>query len=178
MDEPNLLLEIVRSELPTIILIGLSGFIGKLWAEREIRKVSHRHSEKLASVSHELELLRERQLRTHNDKLIIYRHAMDNIVSTLAKLELYVMKKREFLSAEELEVFATERLRMYAYIGMLAPQEVMDANDKLTDLLLGVVFNNEQTDWKTIRDHALVLINAIRWDIGIDASEVSYNGER
>lgn len=78
----------------------------------------------------------------------------------------------------ELETFSVERLRMYAYIGMLAPQEVMDANDKLTDLLLGVVFDNEQTEWKTIRKHALDLINAIRRDIDIDETAISYNGER
>lgn len=99
----------ITTGLSTLILIGLSKFLGQIWAERLMNKERNEHSKELemirsnlredsekqlASVRNELELLRERQLRTHNDKLVIYRSAMDNIVLMLAKLELIVTKQR------------------------------------------------------------------------------------
>ena len=61
---------------------------------------------------------------------------------------------------------------------MLAPQEVMDANDNLTDLLLAFIYDNEPTSWLNIRTCALQLTNAMRKDIGLNKVDVTYNGTR
>ncbi|EMX0314406.1 hypothetical protein AAFZ98_004561 [Vibrio parahaemolyticus] len=60
---------------------------------------------------------------------------------------------------------------------MLAPQSVMDAQDKLIDLLLLVAHGNANYEWEVVRELALKLINEVRKDIGIDKSAIAYNGE-
>ena len=61
---------------------------------------------------------------------------------------------------------------------MLAPQEVMDANDNLIDMLLALIYDGKGTTWKSIREAALKLTNSMRADIGINKKAVSYNGVR
>jgi hypothetical protein len=184
---------LVQSGILVAIVFGLSGFIGKIWTnhlmekerqkniiefEKLKRQLQNESDQKLTSITHEFEILKSTHLREHNDKLIIYRTAMELIATLLSKLELIVKKKRPPLSDVELETFEVERLRIYAYLAMLSPQEVMDANDNLTDLLLAVVHENKQTDWVTIRNYALELINSMRRDIGLDKTPIRYNGER
>ncbi|MBN46061.1 MULTISPECIES: hypothetical protein [unclassified Methylophaga] len=183
---------LITSGVAVMILFGFSRAIGKMWANNLIEKLKHNHAielekitkelqresdEKLTSITHEFEILKNTHLREHSDKLIIYRTAMELVATMLAKLELIVMEKRPPLTDIELETFEAERLRIYAYLAMLAPQEVMDANDNLTDLLLEVVHQNKQTDWITIRGLALKLINSMRRDIGLNKTPIQYNGE-
>lgn len=184
---------LITSGLAVMILFGFSRAIGKMWANNLMEKLKHNHAielekitralqrendEKLTSITHEFEILKNTHLREHSDKLTIYRTAIELIASMLAKLELIVIKKRPPLTNVELELFETERLRIYAYLAMLAPQAIMDANDNLTDLLLSVVYEDKQTDWVTIRGLALELINCMRSDIGLNKTPIQYNGER
>lgn len=184
---------LATSGTATLIILGLSGYVGKIWATRimekerlkhalELEKLSNdlksKNNEHLASFTHELEILKNAHLKQHDDKLVIYRTVIEMVATMLAKLELIVLNKRAPLNSSELEEFEAERLRMYGYLGMLAPQEIMDANDQLTDLLLSVVHENKQTDWLTVRGRAIHLINTMRRDIGIDKTPIHYNGER
>jgi hypothetical protein len=61
---------------------------------------------------------------------------------------------------------------------MLAPQAVINAQDELIDYLLQVVHGEAEYEWTEVRGKALVLINAIREDVGIDKSPIGYNGNR
>ena len=96
----------------------------------------------------------------------------------LAKIELTTIGERAGLSVEDKEFFGINRLKLYAYLAMLAPQEVIDANDNLIDILLALVYDGKRTDWVTIRAAALNLTNAMRADIGLDKEPVTYNGAR
>lgn len=184
---------LVTSGIATLIIFLLSSYIGKIWATRlmekdklehalELEKLSselkRKSDEQLASVTHELEILKSAHIQEHTDKLTIYRTAIEMVSTLLAKLELIVLGKRPALNPSELELFENERLRIYGYLGMLAPQEVMDANDNLMDLLLSVMHDKRQTDWLTVRGRALDLINAMRRDIGLDKTSIQYNGNR
>jgi hypothetical protein len=175
------------------IILGLANYLGRIWADRLMRNEAHQHSLELeafrrhlqseadlqlAQISSNYEIFKEAQLKEHGDKLVIYRAAIDIIASTLAKLEMVVLGARPPLSAQEKELFETERLRVYGYLAMLAPQEVMDAHDHLTDILLSVVHRGQSVTWKTIRDAALRLINAMRRDVGLNKSEITYNGTK
>ncbi len=54
----------------------------------------------------------------------------------------------------------------------------MDANDAFIDLLLALIYDGEQTNWKAVRNSALRLTNAMRADIGLNKEPVAYNGNR
>ncbi len=175
------------------IILGLSNYLGKIWAnrlmvkekaehDRELEKLRtelHQESQQhLAKLNSEIEIYKQTQLREHNDKLLIYRATIDLVATMLAKVEMIVLRNKQQLTAQEAEQFETERLKIYGYLAMIAPQEVMDANDVFIDQLLAVVFDGKSVSWEVIRSKALNLTNAMRKDIGIDKSEVSYNGGR
>jgi hypothetical protein len=67
-------------------------------------------------------------------------------------------------------------MRVYGYLGMVAPQTVMDAQDKLIDHILRIANGQILYKWEEVRFYALALINEIRKDIVIDKNPISYNG--
>ena len=176
-----------------VIIIGVSSWLGKVWATQLMDSQRHNHEkdleelraslkdkndEQLTVISNDYEIFKQTHLREHDDKLAIYRAALDTIVPILAKIELLVVGERGELSIEEKETFENGRLRIYGYLAMLAPQHVMDANDAFTDLLLALIYDGAETDWVTVRNHALRLTNAMRADIGLNKEPVAYNGSR
>ncbi|WP_286874057.1 hypothetical protein [Spongiibacter sp.] len=176
-----------------VIIIALSSWLGKVWATRLMDNERHKHDrdlealraslkaqndKQLTEMSSDFEIFKQTHLREHNDKLAIYRAALDTVVTILAKVELLVIGQRGELSTEEKEAFENDRLRIYGYLAMLAPQSVIDANDALVDLLLALIYDGEQTNWETVRNSALRLINAMRADIGLNKEPVAYNGNR
>jgi len=176
-----------------VIILGLSDRLGKIWADRLMAKEKANHERELeqlrvklqkesqqylAELNSEIDIYKQTHLREHSDKLAIYRATMDLVATMLAKVEMIVLRNKQGLSPEEQEKFETERLKIYGYLAMLAPQEVMDANDAFIDQLLAIVFDGDTTTWEVIRVKALNLTNAMRQDIGIDKSDVSYNGVR
>ena len=175
------------------IILGLSNYLGKIWAERLMATEKANHEQKLeylrvqlqkenqlhlAELNNGLEIYKQTHLREHSDKLVIYRATIDLVAIMLAKVEMIVLRHKRELSPEEKEIFETERLKIYGYLAMIAPQEVMDANDAFIDQLLAIIFDGETTSWEEIRAKALCLTNAMRRDIGIDKSDVAYNGNR
>jgi len=186
-----------------IVLFAFSNFLGKLWANRfmeeerakhalkleeeraeyaqaleEIRaKFQNENQQNLAYLQGEIDVLKETTLREHNDKLAIYRVAMELIAVLLVKLEMGMLQEREF-TQEDKEQFQIDRLKVYAQLALTAPQEIMDANDKLIDHIVAIIFDDEKSCWEELRGFSLDLVNAMRKDIGIDKSPVSYNGSR
>ncbi|MFC5708056.1 hypothetical protein [Aeromonas eucrenophila] len=175
------------------IILGMSNYLGKIWASRLMATEKANHEQKLeqlriklqkenqlhlAELNHELEIYKQTHIREHNDKLAIYRATVDLVAIMLAKVEMIVLRHKKELSPEEQEQFETERLKIYGYLAMIAPQDVMDANDAFIDKLLAIVFDGDTASWEEIRHKALSLTNAMRRDIGIDKSDVMYNGIR
>lgn len=175
------------------IVIGLSSWLGRVWSTRLMDNERHKYEQdlealrsnlraendqQLASISNDYEIFKQTHLREHNDKLEIYRSCLDIVALILAKIELTTLGERAGLSVEDKEVFGANRLKLYAYLAMLAPQEVMDANDNLIDILLALVYDGKTTDWVTIREAALNLTNAMRADIGLNKMSITYNGAR
>ncbi|BEU01261.1 hypothetical protein OAG1_00610 [Agarivorans sp. OAG1] len=176
-----------------VIIWGLSNYLGSIWANRLFAKERNKYDREIESLRNELrrdseeylskltseiEIYKQTHLREHSDKLMIYRATIDLVATMLAKIEMVYLKNKEKLSPEEQELFEAERLRIYGYLAMLAPQNIMDANDKLMDLLLALIYDDKPTSWEDIRYHALLLTNAMRNDIGLNKISVEYNGSR
>ena len=172
-----------------LIVFGLSGWLGKVWANHLMeseRQAYHIELEKLRnslrrSTETELKSL-EVQLeigkREHIDRLAIYRAPIDLLAGMIAKVVMITAGKRGPLTAEEFLTFETQRLRLYAYLAMHAPQSVMDAHDAVMDLTLGLVADGKSTTWLQVRELSLRFLNEVRKDIGIDKEPIAYNGMR
>ncbi|MUJ30184.1 hypothetical protein GNP73_19700 [Aliivibrio fischeri] len=162
-----------------LIFFGLSSWLGKVWANRILETEKGLQAKSLESMKYELNILQEKLLNSHNDKVAIYRMGIDTVADLLASFDFNYDGNN--LSAEDtkiaLKAFNQQRLKLYGYLAMLAPQEVMDAQDNLVDKLFIIAHGNAPYDWKAIRVLVLELINAMRNDVGIDTNSISYNGK-
>lgn len=172
------------------IVLALSSWLGKLWATRlmERDRAEHaqllerlraslraEHDDRMSRMETALDIYKDRFLKAHHDKLATYRMGVDIIATLLADLD-----RAHRLSPEQaavaVDTFNRERIRLYGYLGMLAPQPVMDAQDALIDYLLLIVHGNTVYEWAKVRELALKLVNEVRKDIGIDESPIEYRG--
>jgi hypothetical protein len=176
-----------------LILFGLSNWLGKVWAERLMQKERQQYNreleelrnslrsateERLASLQAQLHVTKEALVREHADRIAIYRIAVDLLAGIVAKAVMISARKRGPLNPEELLDFETQRLRVYGYLAMHAPQSVMDANDALTDYVLENVADGKQIDWPIFRGLAVDLLNKVREDVGLRVEPIAYRGTR
>jgi hypothetical protein len=150
------------------LLFALSSWLGKVWANRLLERERN-----------ELSILKETFLKEHSEKLATYKEVVDVVSKILADLD---RKKLGDLSPiegkEAFHSFNEKRLRVYGYLGMIAPQSVMDAQDLLMGKILLVASGQENYEWSEIRLLAIALINEIRKDIAIDKTSISFNGDK
>ena len=170
------------------IVMGMASWIGKVWAERILRNETHELQKKLAVAQHkldlsiktaerELDLIKDAHARIHNDKIAIYRGVIDLVAKLLATLDAFHMGRLPPDEAgRQFDNFNEQRMRLYGYMAMFAPQTVMNAQDKLIDHLLCISHGKKTYVWDEVRIFALALINEIRCDVGIDKTDISYNG--
>ena len=159
------------------IVLALSTWLGKLWAQRILESERHQLASQLEKTKRELDIVKETTLRFQNDKLHTYRAVIDVIARILATLDAHESGRLQANEAgARYDEFNEQRIKIYGYLAMIAPQAVMDAQDKLIDSLLLVTNGNEKYEWNKVRANALALLNAVRIDIGIDKSPISYNG--
>lgn len=185
-----------------IIVFALSSWLGKVWAtrlmanekfehdktltklqsdfERDNQKlladIKHQQEQSIEVVKLDLNIFKEKHLKGFNDKLQVYRLMIDIIAEVLGDFDSFTTTGKPF-PQERFDALNRARIRMYGYIGMIAPQSVMDAQDQLIDYLLQVAHGRKVYEWLTVREYGLVLINEIRKDIGIDINPITYNGQ-
>jgi hypothetical protein len=162
----------------SVVVLGLSTWFGKMWADKMLAKQTHRLASQLESTKRELDVVMQTSLRFQNDKLAIYRAVIDTVARLLASLDSHESGRLVAVEAgARFDEFNEQRMRVYGYLAMLAPQPVMDAQDDLIDHLLQIAHGGVTYEWATVREKALCLLNAIRDDVGIDKSPISYNGQ-
>lgn len=176
-----------------VIVFALSNWLGKVWADRLMRKERQDYAlqlehlrnslklaseEQLASLRAQLDVAKETYVREHLDRMTIYRAAIDLIAGIVAKIQMILQRRRGPLTPDELHEFEVQRLRVYAYLAMHAPQSVMDAHDAVTDLILAIVYDGQDTTWEHFRALALQFLNEVRKDVGIRPEPIAYRGTR
>lgn len=174
------------------IVLGLSAWLGKIWANRlmtadrakheselEQTRSQFKHSNdlRLNEIKNELDIYKEKHLKGHADKIAIYRLVADVIVDILGDLDLVTITGATPEDAKaRWDRFNRGRMKAYGYLAMLAPQSVMDAIDELMDHLIEITHGKTPYVWPDVRKRVLGLLNEIRKDIGIDESPIEYRG--
>jgi hypothetical protein len=178
------------------IVLALSNFLGKVWAERLMsrdkaafdRELEKLRAELASANARELEDLRSslamsesKLLGAHHEKVLLYRLVGDVVTEMIADVSSALAGAKVFTPAdasERLHRFERERLRAYAYLAMFAPQSVMDAYDRVIDHMFAVLEGTTPPDFAPIRSLGIAMLNEIRKDLGIDASPIAYRGTR
>ena len=173
-----------------VVVFSLSTWLGKVWANRiletdrqefsrEMTKLQQEYHKDLQQARSELEIYKETVLRIQNDKLAIYRVAVDIVADMLSHFDAVILKHLPNLPPEKYHDFNRRRMQLYGYLAMLAPQDVMDAHDELLDYLFMVIQGSAAYDWKKeVRPKVLNLLNCARADVGIDKNAIEYKGRR
>ena len=143
--------------------------------QKLLADIKHQQEQSIEVVKFDLNIFKEKHLKGFNDKLQAYRLMIDIIAEVLGDFDSYTTTGKPF-PPERFDALNRARIRMYGYIGMIAPQPVMDAQDQLIDYLLQVAHGKSVYHWLTVREYGLVLINEVRKDIGIDINPITYNG--
>lgn len=160
------------------LIFALSSWLAKVWARRILDREKSELDRELEAKKRELDIFKDTYLRTHNDKLVTYRAVTDSVAKLLAAFDAHQSGRlQSSQAAEAIDSFNQQRLQVYGYLGMLAPQPVMDAQDKLMDQLLKISGGRAPYDWEEIRQLAINFINEVRIDVGIDKDPISYNGD-
>lgn len=157
------------------IILGLSNWLGKIWAQRIMDTERAKHEKDLEKLRAEILIKNEQYLKGFHDKLVIYREVVNLIADVLADFDVAHEKKTP-LDEARLDMMNRRRMQVYGFLAMITSQEIMDAQDRLMDHLLMVAHGSEPYVWAKVRELAIALLNEMRKDIGIDITPIKYNG--
>ena len=162
------------------------GLIG----ERLSAAVKHEYEEKIAKLrsqlqrenqetssrfQKDLDVLREKELGGHKDKIQAYRLVIDVMASLYSDIQ-HAVRTQVFEQAI-IDRYNQAWVQCYGYLSMLAPQDVMDAYDRLNDYILNILNGRSSLqEWAVTRTHALAFLNAVRSDVGLSGAPVEYHG--
>jgi len=173
------------------IILGLSAWLGKVWANRLMEQDRAKHAadlealraslaqdnnRELEQMKHDLSIFKEHHLRGLNDKLLTYRLVIDLIAEVLADFDL-AMETGKKIPPDRFDHMNRLRLKAYGYLAMMASQPLMDAQDQMMDYLLQVANGSKDYDWPHVRGLAHGLLNEMRKDLKFDETPITYNGE-
>jgi hypothetical protein len=161
-----------------LVVLALSSWLGKVWAGRILRDETHKLSIQLEEAKRDLDVIKEKSLRFQNDKILAYREITEIIAKLLAIMDAEDGRIVGWdTSKGPVHEFNEQRLKLYGYLAMLAPQAVMDAQDDLVDHLLLTVAGEVDYKWSEVREKVLYLLNAVREDIGLATGPIIYKGK-
>jgi hypothetical protein len=161
-----------------VVILALSSWLGKVWADRILRSETHQLATQLEATKRDLDVIKETTLRFQNDKILIYRAVIEMVARLLAALDSHEDGRLVATEAgARFDEFNEQRMKVYGYLAMLASQSVMDAQDSLIDHLMKISHGTVVYEWAEVREKALKMLNAIREDIGIGKDPITYNGD-
>ncbi len=160
------------------IIFACSNWLGKVWASRILEKEKALLNKELEKVKKDLDIYKEKHLKNHNDKIAIYRNVVEVVSGILAQYDSSQYNINNQKSKQNFDSFNENRLKVYGYLVMLAPQDVINSYDNLIDLLIDIHEEKTKYNWLTIRKKALLFLNEVRKDIDESSGPIQYLGNR
>jgi hypothetical protein len=161
-----------------LILAAFSSWLGGVWAKRMLHNERAKHSEVLEGIKKELDLLKQKELTRHFDKLSIYKDVVHLISQILRELEAVSTSKQSSINPDVEHSFALCRHKAYGYISLVSNQDVMDKYNDMIGFFIPIMYEGGSASWIEMRSKADTLLNAMRLDLGIKEGNIVYKGER
>jgi hypothetical protein len=161
-----------------LILAAFSSWLGGVWAKRMLQNERAKHSETLEGIKKELDLLKQKEITRHFDKLAIYKDVVHLVSEILRELEAVSTSKQSSINPDIEHSFSLCRNKAYGYISLVSTQEVMDKYNDMIDFFIPVMYEGESASWNDMREKADALLNAMRLDLGIKEGNIVYRGTR
>jgi len=161
-----------------LLLAAFANWLGGIWAKRMLQNERAKHSELLEELKTELDLIKQKDITRHHDKLAVYKDIVHIVCEILRELEAVTIGKQTTISKEAENNFAISRTKAYGYITLVSSQEVMDKYNEFIDFLIPIVYEGKKSTWTEMRTIADAMLNAMRKDLGITDEEITYKGAR
>lgn len=178
-----------------LIVVGLSGWLGKVWADRITQK-------ERAAYEREIEDFKAKALQSLEQEKASYQRGLEEFKAQLnrdSELVTQTLRERVTLYKESLapvlELYLTgfemgavdqkvlleferKRLVTSATLGMFAPLPVFEAYNETIDYLQDCYERKKQFDFAEFRRLGFIFLNAIRRDLGVHTEDLKYTGPR
>lgn len=154
------------------IVIVLSGWLGKVWADRLMAQQTARHQSDLETLRAQLKAELNRTGKTFHEKIQLYKEVSGPIV------ELIAQAQSQELTGEDLKGFERNRLKTTALLALFAPISVFDAYNDVIDYIYDSMEGKEQYTFSRFRDLTLRFLSEVRRDVGLYDDDVTYKGHR
>lgn len=173
------LAEIVVSVLLSLrgggaIVLGLSNWLGKVWAERLMEREKSRYQKELEDFKAKLGRDSDRTAQTLREKLTLYKEAIPPVVDLITRYQLDQTTMTPALMME----FEKQRIATSAMLGMFAALPVFEAYNELIDDVFDCLEAKRGFQFSEFRVLGFKVLSEIRRDVGISGDELVYRGPR
>lgn len=153
------------------IVLALSSWIGKLWAERLLTNERLKNEKQLDQFRAELQSINEKASLNYQKKLDLYKAVIGPLI------EISVLINKSGLTEQHIDEFDRQRLYITAQLVLFAPQNVVHSFNNIVDYIYNSL-ENRNYDFSIFRNMAMSFLSEMRKDIGIYSDSVSYEGSR
>ncbi|WP_309399080.1 hypothetical protein [Cerasicoccus maritimus] len=157
----------------SVLLVGLSSWLGKIWADKLMASYKARHDRELSEIR--IQLTSELEHKNHLliQKIELYKQVSSPLIALIVKA-----KHQNNLTNEDLEGFDIQRLETAALLCMFAPNKVFEEYNLIIDYIYDSFEGKQTWEFSTFRNKALIFLSEIRRDINLHNDDVTYTGSR
>ena len=156
-----------------IIVFALSGWLGKVWANRLMAKETKLHNEDIAKFKDQLQTTADCYAHNYRNKIELYKEALTPIIEFVIKMHGSNKPTQEEINKIESTRFATTAL-----LGMFATAAIFDEYNGIIDYLYDAFEDKQVWSFPEIRNKTLSFLSLVRKDIGLYVDDLHYTGTR
>lgn len=156
-----------------VIVLALSSWLGKVWAERLMAKETARHNHELEQLRSSLQIQANQSAQIYKQKIDLYKEVGAPLIELLVKTQ-----NIGSITIDSMQEFEKRRLNTSALLAMFAPAAVFDEYNTTIDYIYNCAEGKETWSFAEFRTRALKFLSLIRSDIGLYNDKLSYNGSR
>ena len=157
----------------SVIVFGLSNWLGKVWANRMMQNERAKIESDLAELKSKLQKEAEHGNHLLMQKISLYKEVAEPIIDLIVKAQ-----HQGPPTQDDLQKFDKDRLSTTALLAMFAPTGVFNEYNNMIDYIYDAVEGKQTWGFDIFRDKALVFLTEVRRDIGLYDDGIGYSGTR
>lgn len=157
-----------------VLVLALSSWIGKLWADKLMARETAAHSRALEELRADLNSAHDRSSHLFKEKLALYKQVAEPLIDLVA----HVQSNNSSLASDAYAKFEKDRLKSTALLAMFAPSQVFEQYNAILEYVFDAIDGKEQWSFPEFRQRSLSMLSLMRRDVGLYKDDVSYGGHR
>jgi hypothetical protein len=155
------------------IVLALSSWLGRVWAERLMAKETAKHNHELEQLRSSLQIQAEQSAQIYKQKIDLYKEVGAPLIELLVKTQ-----NIGSITPADMQAFERCRLNTTALLAMFAPSRVFNEYNAMIDYIYNCAEGKDTWSFAEFRVRALKFLSFVRADIGLYDDVLSYDGSR